>query len=101
FLDLRVLGEEIQALVQRHGMGKYALNLGKSDTFQSNQIVHDTHTGLPHDRQLEIDQMIVVLMDTSNERIFDRHYGARRAAVLQITKEVLEALTREHVDAVS
>src|ERR1039458_2558752 len=98
-LDLRVSGKEIQTLVQCHGMGENALDLGEFDAFGGDQVVDDAHVGFGYDGQFEVHQVVVVLMDAPGEGIFDGHDRARSAAVLDAPEDVFKTGTGEHFGA--
>src|ERR1017187_5333018 len=95
-LDLRIPGKEIQTLIQCHGMGENAFDLGEFDAFGRDQVVDDAHAGFGHDGQFEVHQVVVVLMDAAGEGVFDGHDGARGGAVLDGAEDVLKTGTGEH-----
>src|SRR5579872_4239498 len=79
-------------------MGKYALNSGKRNPFWRNQIVHDAHAALPHDGQLEIHQVVVILVHRPSQSILDWHGSARCPASFDGAENVFEAGARHHRD---
>src|ERR1039458_6800966 len=95
-LDLRVSRKEIQALIQRHGMGESAFDLGELDALGGDQVVDDAHAGFGHDGQFEVHQVVVVLIDATGESVFDGHYRARGGAVLDGAEDVLKTGTGQH-----
>src|ERR1019366_4177289 len=98
-LDLRVSGKEIQTLVQRHGMGESAFDLGELDALGGDQVVDDAHAGFGHDGQFEVHQVVVVLMDAAGESVFDGHDCARGGGVLDGAEDVFKTGTGEHFGA--
>src|ERR1035441_4194532 len=79
-------------------MGENALDFGEFYPFWGDQVVHDAHAGFGHDRQFEVHQVVIVLVDAACQGVFDGHHGARGAAVLDATEDVFKARTREHLD---
>src|SRR5689334_6666437 len=44
-------------------------------------------------------QVVVILVHRAGQRVLDRHYGARGAALLQRAEHVFETRARQHFDA--
>src|ERR1700675_904443 len=59
--ELRVLREQIAALVERHGMREYAPDVSKLGARQRDQVVHDAQAKLAHDVDVAAEEQIKML----------------------------------------
>jgi len=60
--DARMIGEEIQALVESHRVGENTANFAKRHARRRDQIMDDADIGFGDDRQIVMEQMIVILV---------------------------------------
>jgi hypothetical protein len=56
--------------------------------------MHYAHAGLAHDGKAEMEQVIVVLMHGSVQRVFDGYHGGVDALLCEALKNLVEALAR-------
>src|SRR5262245_18517553 len=61
--DLRVRGEEIEALIQSYGMRIRLRDAGEGNPRSRDEIMNNAHARLGHDRQFEMLEMVIVLMN--------------------------------------
>ncbi len=73
-LQLRVAGEEFEALVQRHRVRIDLAQVPESDARRHDQVVHDPDVGFRSDPHIEMQQMIVIFVDRSGQGVFHRDY---------------------------
>jgi hypothetical protein len=72
---LGVRAQEALALGERDGMGRHAADLAQGHAGQGDQVVHDPHHDLARDRQIVLEQEVVILDDGAGERVLERHHG--------------------------
>jgi hypothetical protein len=65
------------------------------------QVVHDAHASLGDDRQLEIQQVVVILVYRPGQRVFDRHDGVVDVAGRQRAENLFEPFTRLVIEAIA
>src|SRR5262249_22201564 len=88
FLELRMRREEIQTLVQCHGMRKNPVDFSDRYPGGGDEIVNNSDVDLTYDGQLEVQQMIVILVHRTVKRILDRDYRGLHSSFGQCAEYV-------------
>src|SRR5688572_27173978 len=60
--------------------------------------MHDLQLGFGHDRQVVLEQQIVVAMDAAADRVLDGQQAMRRPSLTDRSEHVLELLARDGLD---
>ena len=95
------MGEEIQALIQRHRVRKNPLNLPECHARRRNKVVHDPHAGFRDDGQIEVQQVVIVLVYRAVERVLDGNHRSLDLFLLESPEYVFEPLAGQYVNALS
>src|SRR5581483_5183524 len=98
---LRVGGEELLALAERHLMRVDAAHVFKLRSGRDDQVVNDAEVDLAPDPQVVFEQQVVVLKDRAEQRILNRREAVIGLAALDRREHPLEAFAGHEGDRVA
>jgi hypothetical protein len=65
------------------------------------EIVDDPNTGLGHNGQIEVQQVVVVLMYRAVQRVLDWNYGGVNLLLIERAEYVFEPLAGQNINPIS
>src|SRR4026209_1862727 len=90
--------KEIQTLIQCYGVRKDTADSRKRHARSGDQVVDNSHAGFSDNRQIEMQQVIVIFVHRAVQSILYGNDGRFHALAVQAVKDILEALARNNLD---
>src|SRR5438045_5109286 len=94
-----MIGEEIETLIQRYRMRKNTSNIAEWHSRRGDQIMHNANACFGYDRQIVVEQMIVILVYGARQCIFDGNNRRLHLLLSEIAKQLFKALARQDIHA--